>query len=55
MISEAEKSGKKIPKGKPGKQCEICGTPRGLIRQYGLMICRRCFREKAERMGFRKY
>lgn len=46
---------KKIGKKKPGRRCESCGSARGLIRKYGIMICRRCFREKAEKMGFRKY
>ena len=35
--------------------CERCGRKRGLIRAYGLHMCRQCFREKAEEMGFRKY
>jgi small subunit ribosomal protein S14 len=35
--------------------CERCGRKRGLIRSYGLHLCRQCFREKAEEMGFRKY
>lgn len=37
------------------KGCERCGRKRGLIRAYGLHICRQCFREKAEEMGFKKY
>nr|HDO81266.1 30S ribosomal protein S14 [Candidatus Bathyarchaeota archaeon] len=41
--------------GKGSRTCRNCGTHRGIIRRYGLMICRRCFREKAERMGFQKY
>ena len=35
--------------------CRICGTTRGVIRKYGLMICRRCFREKASDIGFTKF
>jgi len=37
--------------------CERCGRKRerGLIRAYGLHMCRQCFREKAEEMGFKKY
>jgi hypothetical protein len=31
-----------------------CGAIKGVIRKYGLMICRRCFREKAEEIGFQK-
>ena len=37
------------------KGCERCGRKRGLIRAYGLYMCRQCFREKAEEMGFKKY
>ena len=44
---------KKIPKGKEGNRCENCGTNRGIIKK--LMLCRRCFREKAEKMGFKKF
>lgn len=36
-------------------KCKRCGTYRAVIRSYGLDICRRCFRETAESMGFRKY
>jgi hypothetical protein len=32
----------------------VCGAHQGLIRKYGLMICRRCFRERAEEIGFIK-
>jgi len=42
-------------KGKGTRVCRNCGTARGLIRKYGLNICRRCFREIGEALGFRKY
>lgn len=42
-------------KGKGTRLCRNCGTARGLIRKYGLFICRRCFREMAESIGFRKF
>ena len=35
--------------------CQQCGRKRGLIRRYGLHLCRQCFREKAEEIGFKKY
>jgi len=35
-------------------QCSVCGNNRGLIHKYGLNICRRCFREAASQIGFRK-
>lgn len=33
----------------------ICGSRRGLIRKYGIDLCRRCFREQAEAIGFKKF
>lgn len=41
--------------GKSSKQCRFCGTNRGYIGMYGLNTCRRCFREMAKSMGFKKY
>ncbi|MCA9458928.1 MAG: 30S ribosomal protein S14 [Nanoarchaeota archaeon] len=35
-------------------KCELCGTTRGHISQYGLNICRRCFRLNATKLGFKK-
>lgn len=35
--------------------CQFCGRADGLIRKYGLQICRQCFREKAVDLGFAKY
>ncbi len=40
-------------KGK--RRCKRCGTVWGLIRKYSLYICRRCFREVGEELGFHKY
>ncbi|HII39142.1 TPA: 30S ribosomal protein S14 [Candidatus Micrarchaeota archaeon] len=37
------------------RKCRFCGTARGLISKYGLYTCRRCFRERAEKIGFKKY
>ncbi|QDZ24518.1 ribosomal protein S29 [Chloropicon primus] len=34
--------------------CRVCGSHHGVIRKYGLNICRRCFRENAKDIGFRK-
>ncbi len=42
-------------KGKAMRKCRFCGTSRGMIRSYGLRICRRCFRDMGERIGFRKF
>ncbi|MES1917015.1 MAG: ribosomal 40S subunit protein S29B, variant 2 [Cercozoa sp. M6MM] len=41
--------------GKGSRQCRICTSRLGLIRKYDMMICRRCFRDKAKELGFRKY
>ncbi len=36
--------------------CRRCGRKgRGIIRKYGLMLCRQCFRELAPKMGWKKY
>lgn len=40
----------------PGSRgCLRCGNYNGLIRRYGLNICRRCFRETAGTLGFKKF
>ncbi|KAF9700760.1 hypothetical protein EKO04_001753 [Ascochyta lentis] len=40
--------------GKGSRECRVCTHPAGLIRKYGLNICRQCFREKAADIGFVK-
>jgi len=35
--------------------CRICGGQRGMIRKYGINLCRRCFKDYAEKLGFRKF
>ncbi|MBS3062091.1 MAG: 30S ribosomal protein S14 [Candidatus Diapherotrites archaeon] len=35
--------------------CRICGGGRGMIRKYGINLCRRCFKDYAEKLGFRKF
>jgi len=42
-------------RGKGTRMCRFCGNSSGLIRKYGLQICRRCFREVGESIGFRKF
>ena len=32
----------------------MCGSHHGVIRKYGLQMCRRCFRENAKDIGFQK-
>jgi small subunit ribosomal protein S14 len=41
--------------GKSTKLCQRCGNMRGFIQKYGLKLCRKCFREIAEDIGFKKY
>ena len=45
------------PKRKFGhkEDCVRCGRKRGLVRRYGLRLCRQCFRDSAPTLGFRKY
>ncbi|PBP27521.1 hypothetical protein BUE80_DR001729 [Diplocarpon rosae] len=40
--------------GKGARACRVCTHKAGLIRKYGLNICRQCFREKAYDIGFVK-
>jgi len=35
--------------------CKNCGRKRGLVRRYGLDVCRQCFRDNAYELGFKKY
>jgi small subunit ribosomal protein S14 len=41
--------------GKATHPCRRCGNYRGVIRKYGLLYCRRCIREIAKDIGFKKY
>ncbi|KAF7726046.1 40S ribosomal protein S29 [Apophysomyces ossiformis] len=40
--------------GKGSRQCRVCAHRAGLIRKYNLNICRQCFREYANDIGFHK-
>jgi small subunit ribosomal protein S14 len=42
-------------KGKGLRRCRFCGSARAVMRKYKLFICRRCFREVGEEIGFRKW
>ncbi|MDE1865652.1 MAG: 30S ribosomal protein S14 [Candidatus Micrarchaeota archaeon] len=42
-------------RGRDARKCRICGNSRALIRAHNLYICRRCFREVARNIGFKKY
>ena len=41
--------------GKVTKKCLVCGNSRGHIGKYGINLCRRCFRDYAKELGFKKY
>ncbi|CAI8058541.1 40S ribosomal protein S29 [Geodia barretti] len=40
--------------GPGSRQCRVCANRHGLIRKYGLHMCRQCFRENAAEIGFLK-
>ena len=56
-LARYEKFNKPLPRkhGKVVNPCRKCGKRAGVIRKYGLMYCRQCFRENAEKLGFRKF
>ena len=37
------------------RRCTRCGRSGAHIRSYGLHLCRQCFREIADKIGFKKY
>ncbi len=41
--------------GIAAKKCERCGRFGAHMNQYNLNLCRHCFREIAEEIGFKKY
>ncbi len=41
--------------GVAAQKCENCGRFGAHIKSYGLNLCRHCFREIAEEIGFKKY
>lgn len=53
-MKKKSESGKNPRMDAKNLKCSVCGSVRGLIHKYGLNICRRCFREVASSIGFRK-
>ncbi|HLD58476.1 MAG TPA: 30S ribosomal protein S14 [archaeon] len=45
----------KLMQEKKKRRCRICRGNAGLIRKYNLYICRRCFKDIAEKLGFKKF
>lgn len=37
------------------RKCVRCGRTGAHIRRYGLHLCRQCFRENANELGFKQY
>ena len=53
--SELWKANQKIVQGKGARHGRICANQyAGIIRKYELNVCRQCFREQAEMLGFKK-
>jgi len=46
---------KKTGIGLAQKKCNRCGRIGAHVGQYGLSLCRLCFRETATSLGFKKY
>ena len=46
---------KKRTTGRLVRRCRMCGTTRAFIGKYNLNLCRRCFRDYAQKIGFKKY
>ncbi|KAI4802191.1 40S ribosomal protein S29 [Gymnodraco acuticeps] len=40
--------------GQGSRSCRVCSNRHGLIRKYGLNMCRQCFRQYAKDIGFCK-
>lgn len=41
--------------GRSAKACRRCGRTAGRVGKYGLNFCRQCFRQIANKIGFKKY
>lgn len=50
----SENKQKKTGKVQP-RVCKRCASHKGVVRKYGLNLCRRCFKENALKLGFTKY
>ncbi|XP_039321312.1 small ribosomal subunit protein uS14-like [Saimiri boliviensis] len=40
--------------GQGSRSCRVCSNRHGLIRKYGLNMCRQCFHQYAKDIGFIK-
>ena len=41
--------------GSQTKVCMRCRNTKGFIAKYGINLCRKCFRDIATKIGFKKY
>ena len=41
--------------GRSTKSCEVCGRIGAHVGNYGINMCRQCFRQVATKLGFHKY
>lgn len=55
MMNEAKAKMKAEQKKRPKQYCKNCHNNKGLIQKYGIYLCRRCFKEFAPMMGFKKF
>ena len=46
---------KKRSCGRALKKCRLCGRNGAHVSQYGLNLCRQCFRDIAPKIGFKKF
>lgn len=46
---------KKRTTGIGTRKCKMCGRWGAHIRSYGLHLCRQCFRDHAQSIGFKKF
>ncbi|KHO46813.1 MAG: hypothetical protein QS98_C0001G0072 [archaeon GW2011_AR3] len=46
---------KKRSCGEMLRKCRRCGRTGGHISKYGIHMCRQCFRDVAQEIGFKKY
>jgi small subunit ribosomal protein S29e len=51
---EQWRSRQMIEQGKGSRCCRMCSNQKALIRKYGLYVCRQCFRENVQNLGFVK-
>lgn len=55
MNAKNKKEKTNLKEEKKKRICRVCGTRNAVIKKYNLGICRRCFKDVAEKLGFQKY